>query len=102
MRVKDFDDKIHEDLDFVWFFRKHFPETLTEGKRVDANARLLRLCHTAYNLGGTALEPNPKPVTPPTDAVITGVTAGGPADGTEDDGTTESPGDSGEGERDPP
>ena len=99
MRVKDFEDKMNQNLDYIWFLRNHLPSTLNEGKRVDANARLLRMCVAACAIGGTVLEVTPLP--PVQQAVITGVTAGGPADGSEDDGTTESPGDSGEGERDP-
>lgn len=65
MRVKDFDDKLHGDVDFIWFTHSHFPATLSEGKRIDAGARLLRLCRKSYNLAGTVLEANPAPAPPP-------------------------------------
>ena len=61
MRVKQFEDKMHEDPDFMWFTNSLFPKTLaTEGKRVDASARLMRLVRKAYTLSAQ-LEPEPKP-----------------------------------------
>ena len=60
MRIKQFDDKMGEDPDFMWFANSLFPKTLaTEGKRVDATARLYKLCRKAYSLAGTELRVDP-------------------------------------------
>lgn len=70
MRVKEFDEKIQDDPEFIWFTNSLFPKCLREGKRVEANATLLRLCRKAYNLGSQLQadlipEPEPKPVEVP-------------------------------------
>ena len=77
MRVKEFDDKLHEDPDFVWFTHSLFPKTITgAGKKAEAYSRLLTICRKAYNMAGTNLQADPAPPPEPEPVIMTGITAG--------------------------
>jgi len=97
MRVKQFEDKIDVTPEMIWFRGFFARVCATEGKRVDTSARLMKLCHAAYNMANTgSLEADPEPENLSSsearrearevkDAVITGVTAGyGKTEATED------------------
>lgn len=97
MRVKQFEDKIDATVEMIWFRGFFARVCATEGKRVDASARLMKLCHEAYNMANTGPlqadpepEPAPKPEpveyakTTPTESFLSGGgTRGDPAEAEE-------------------
>ncbi len=84
MRVKEFNEKIQDDTEFVWFTNNLFPRTLREGQRVIANANLLRLCRKAYDLGGSPLQADPEPKPEPVEVPDGGESTSNPSEGQED------------------